>query len=89
MRKVDEYALRITRHMVARILQRTLHHADIRAAVPMLLHHLAQASELIEGGTLRRSDQVRTASPEGAVLWEARRVDDKLILARADMGFCP
>ena len=78
--KVGEYALRLTAHTVARILQRSLHCAGIRAAGPMLLHHLAQASALIDGDALRHGDQVRTASPEGALLWEARRIDGKLIL---------
>jgi hypothetical protein len=77
---VTEYRLRITAHTVARVLQRTLGHGDIKAAGPMLLHHLAQAVEQFEAGTLRRSDQVRTASPEGALLWESRNVDGKLIL---------
>jgi hypothetical protein len=77
---IGEYALRITAHTAARILQRTLGHDDVRAIGPMVLHHLAQASHVIEGGTLHRGDQVRTASPEGALLWEARNVDGKLIL---------
>ena len=77
---VDHFRIGITRHTLARILQRTLHHADIRAAGPMLLHHLGQATALIEGDTLRRGDQVRTASPEGVLLWEARRRDGKPIL---------
>jgi len=77
---VDEYKLRLTPHAVARILQRTLHLVNIRAAGPVLLHHLAQASELIEGGTLRVGDTARTASPQGALLWEARRIAGKQIL---------
>ena len=72
---VSNFSLRLTAHAVARILQRTLHHAEIRSAGPMLLHHVAQASALIEGDTLRRGDRVHTASPEGVLLWEARRVD--------------
>ena len=77
---VTEYRLRITGHTIARVVQRTLGHGDIKAAGPMLLHHLAQASEMVDGDTLRRGDEVRTASPEGALLWEARRIDGKLIL---------
>ena len=77
---VTEYRLRVTLHTVARILQRTLGHGDITAAGPLLLHHLAQAHEIVDAGTLHRGDLVRTASPEGALLWEARKIDGKLIL---------
>jgi hypothetical protein len=35
---------------------------------------------LVEAGTLRRGDCVRTASPDGVLLWQARRIDGKLIL---------
>jgi hypothetical protein len=78
--RVGEYRLRLTAHMIARILQRTIGTADVRAVGPMVLHHLAQAHELVEAGSLHRGDQVRTASPDGALLWEVRRIDGKLIL---------
>lgn len=77
----DELRLRITAHTVARVLQRTTHDADIKSAGSILAHHVAQAAALIEGDTLRRGDEVRTASPEGALLWEVQqRIDGKLIL---------
>ncbi len=77
---VSEFPLRVTRHTIARLMQRSLNHADVAAAGPVLLHHLGEAAALIEGDTLRRGDRVRTASRTGAVLWKARAIDGKLIL---------
>ena len=77
---VLEYKLRITRHTIARLVQRTLHHNIIAASGPILLHHLAQAHALVESGGLHYGDQVRTASPEGVLLWEVRRIDGELLL---------
>ncbi len=77
---VTEYRLRITAHTVARVLQRTLGRADIKATGPMLLHHLGQAQELVDRDTLRLGDRVQTASSDGMLLWQARAVDAKLIL---------
>jgi hypothetical protein len=80
---VGAYRLRISAHCVARILQRTLHHADLKASGPMLLHHLAQASALVEADALRSGDSVQTSSPEGFVLWAPKcREGKSMLIAR-------
>ena len=58
---VGEYPLRVTKHTIARILQRTANVADIKSTGPMLLHHLAQAHKLVEADALRRGDRVQTS----------------------------
>ncbi len=78
--RIDTFRLRITAHTVARVLQRSLHTADIKVAGPVLAWHVAQAATLLDGDGLRPGDRVKTTSPEGELRWEARPDGSKLRL---------
>jgi hypothetical protein len=70
---VSAYPLLISSHCAARILQRTTNTSDLKTSGPMLLHHLAQAHQLVEAGGLTTTSVAQTSSPLGLILWSPRR----------------
>jgi hypothetical protein len=80
-----EFRLRISRHAVARVLQRTVHDPDVKLVGRVLAHHVAQASARLDD-ELRPGDQVTTTSPDGALVWMADSMPTLVLRARTWLG---
>ena len=78
----DALPIRIRRHALARMFQRTAGVADLHAVAPLLTEHVTQAAAAVAVGIVV-GDRLSTESEAGRMIWMAVERPNRVTVLRA------